>query len=68
MFYKVNEKYEVEFGASLFVIELNSSILSYLDVIKVNLLGIGYGSHFIIELYNMPKNGHKPLFVGQIDY
>jgi hypothetical protein len=50
--YKVNDKFEVQFAASFFVIELDEHLVTYLDVIKTkkNSQRKGFGSQFVRDL------------------
>ena len=42
--YKVNDKFEVQFAASFFVVELDQYLITYLDVIKAKETKRGLGS------------------------
>ena len=42
--YKVDEKYEIQFAATFFVIELGSHLVLYLDVIRSKTVKKGFGS------------------------
>ena len=42
--YKVNDKFEVQFAASFFVVEIDSQLIAYLDVIKAKETKRGLGS------------------------
>ena len=48
--YKVNDKFEVQFAASFFVVELDQYLITYLDVIKAKETKRGLGSQFITHL------------------
>ena len=53
--YKVNDKFEVQFAASFFVIELDQYLVVYLDVIKAKETKRGLGSQFISDLIEFLK-------------
>ena len=48
--YKVNDKFEIQFATSFFVIELDRCLITYLDVIKAQESKKGFGRQFINDI------------------
>ena len=50
--YKTNDKFEIQFAASFFVVELDQHLVTYLDVIKTkeDSQRKGFGSQFVRDL------------------
>lgn len=71
--YKVNDKFEIQFSATFFVVKLGQYLVSYLDVIKAKTPKQGFGSQFVtdyVEFLELELEKDKQLkgahlFVGQ---
>jgi hypothetical protein len=48
--YKVDEKFEIQFAATFFVIKLEQHLVSYLNLVKARTPKQGFGSQFVADL------------------